>query len=97
MTLYVFQKGRNIKYILKTIKLNALLVERMFSFCMFGTLDQLRCVFLIQYMCLKRNAINLFGPWAYLKCLLRGYGCMEMDDAKDERDIRLIFQWHKDS
>lgn len=48
-------------------------------------------------MCLKRNAINLFGPWAYLKCLLRGYGCMEMDDAKDERDIRLIFQWHKDS
>jgi hypothetical protein len=69
----------------------------MFSLCVFGTLDQLRCVFLIQYMCLKRNAINLFGPWAYLKCLLRGYGCMEMDDAKDERDIRLIFQWHKDS
>lgn len=28
MTLYVFQKGRDIKYILKTIKLNALLVER---------------------------------------------------------------------
>lgn len=62
MTLYVFQKGRDIKYILETIKLNALLVERMFLSGVLGTIDQFRYVFLIEYSLV-----------VYLKYLLRGY------------------------